>query len=480
MKRCLGLFFCLTLLTTAVAQEDLRTTLFAAADAALEAATNAQARLLAPRSFERAALAYTDAEDDFERGRSVDRIDSRLTEAATLFNQATQAAEIASVTFAAAIETRADAMNARSETFAPAIWMEAEEAFDAAARRLESGTIEDAHERAAEAEALYGDAELAAIKAQYLSQTRALLAQAEQARVPRLAPKTYARAASLLEQAEQALDDDRYETDRPSTLAQDASYEARHAMFLAEQIRSVRDGERTEEDVILAYEAALQQIAAAADLTAKLDTGPDPVTSDVTSYIDDARERERQLLAESEENRTQVLGLQEEIRELDARLGGVSEERTALIQRVEAEAASRAQFSRIESMFGPGEALVYRESNNVILRLVGLGFESGESTIAETYRPLLQKVRDAADVFPRSLIVVEGHTDSLGSDEANLTLSRERAEAVGAFLTSELGVATYRVRAMGFGETQPIANNETAQGRARNRRIDVRIEPPAN
>ena len=111
------------------------------------------------------------------------------------------------------------------------------------------------------------------------------------------------------------------------------------------------------------------------------------------------------------------------------------------------------------------------------MRLVGLGFESGESTIDERYRPLLEKVRDAADVFPRSLIVIEGHTDSLGSDTANLALSRSRAEAVGAFLTAELGVAGFRTRAMGFGETRPIANNETAQGRARNRRIDVRIEP---
>ena len=108
---------------------------------------------------------------------------------------------------------------------------------------------------------------------------------------------------------------------------------------------------------------------------------------------------------------------------------------------------------------------------------MGLSFESGESTIDLSHRPLLEKVRDAADVFPRSLIVIEGHTDALGSDTANLTLSRSRAEAVGAFLTDEFGVAGFRIRAMGFGETRPIANNESAQGRARNRRIDVRIEP---
>jgi len=242
----------------------------------------------------------------------------------------------------------------------------------------------------------------------------------------------------------------------------------------------VRDGELTEEDLVLAYESALQQIAAAADLAARLDEGPDAVTTEVSAYIEDARDRERQLLTTAEQDRTQILGLQEEIRELDAQLGGVAQERTALVQRLEAEAATRGQFARVESMFGRGDAQVYREGNTVILRLVGLSFESGQSAVAPEFRPLIQKVRDAADVFPRSLIVIEGHTDSFGSDEANLTLSRGRAEAVGTFLTSELGVAAYRVLAMGFGETQPIANNETPQGRARNRRIDVRIEPPAN
>jgi len=480
MKRCIGLLFCVLALAPAAAQEDLRPTLFAAADAALDSATAAQARLLAPRTFERAAVAYTNAEADLDRGRSLDRIREQLAEATAAFNEATELAAAASVTLAAAIKTRTDAMSARAETFAPALWAEAEQTFDAAARRLEGGTIEAARERGAAAETLYRDAELTAIKAQYLSQTRALLAQADQARVPRYAPKTYARAAGLLAQAEQELENNRYDTDLPRSLAQEANYEARHALYIAARIQAVRGGDLTEEDLVAEYEDALVQIAGAADLVPRLDEGVGDVTMALLDYIDEAHERERQLVAETEENRVQILGLQEEIRELDQRLGGVSEERTALVQRLEAEAAARGQFARIESMFDRDEALVYREGNNIILRLVGLSFSVGESGIDPGFRSLLAKVRDAADVFPRSLIVVEGHTDSFGSDGANLALSRQRAESVAGFLTDELGVASYRLRAMGFGETQPIANNETPQGRARNRRIDVRIEPPSD
>ncbi len=93
------------------------------------------------------------------------------------------------------------------------------------------------------------------------------------------------------------------------------------------------------------------------------------------------------------------------------------------------------------------------------------------------YRPLLTKVRDAVEVFPRSQLVIEGHTDSYGGDESNMALSKRRAEAVGEYMVTQLNIPAYRISAVGFGETQPIANNETAEGRARNRRIDVVIKP---
>ena len=109
--------------------------------------------------------------------------------------------------------------------------------------------------------------------------------------------------------------------------------------------------------------------------------------------------------------------------------------------------------------------------------ILELTFESGRATVDPKYRPLLDKVRQAAAVFPRSQIIIEGHTDSYGSDDTNLRLSRERAEAVSEFLRDAFGIPAFRVSAVGYGETRPIANNETPQGRARNRRIDVRIEP---
>jgi OOP family OmpA-OmpF porin len=459
------------------AQADLRVTLFAAADDALAAARAADAELLAPDGFSRGLEAYAAAESDFARGRNMDRVRSVLANAARAFGEASDAAEIASVTLASVIKTRADAANANAATFATELWTEASEQFTAAARRLEGGDIRGARSRADEAETLYRDAELTAIKAQYLSQTRALLAEAEQARVPRVAPKTYEKALALLAEAERELNDNRYDTDLPRSLAQQANYEARHAIYLADLIARLREEDQSLEDLILSYEQPLTQISAAADKVAQLDKGIEPVAQELVTYIEGLREQAAQGERDLADTRARVGELEEEIRDLDQRLGGVSQERVALVQRLEAETRIREQFMAIENTFDRDEARVSREGNRMVIRLVGLTFQSGQDVVQPTHRLLLEKLYRAAEVFPRSQIVVEGHTDSYGGDENNLALSRRRADAVAAYLTSEFGVPPFRISSVGYGETQPIANNDTEQGRTRNRRIDVIIEP---
>jgi outer membrane protein OmpA-like peptidoglycan-associated protein len=476
MKNRRLLTICLLACGSALAQ-DLRGTLFNEADAALAAARATEAELLAPATFSRALEMYTAAEADLARGRNIERIRSGLAEASRLFAASSEAAEIATITLASLIKTRDDAANANATTFAAPIWTEAESIFDGAARRLESGDIRAARSRSEEAESLYRDAELTAIKAQYLSQTRALLAQAEQLRVPRYAPKTFARAQELLADAERELNENRYDTDLPRSLAQQANYEARHAIFLAERILTLRDQKLTEEDIILTYEDPLARIAAAADIAAQLDNGTEPVVNQLVAFIEDLRETAQQSEVDLEDSRLRIAELEDEIRDLDAQLGGVSQERVALVQRLEAEARLREQFESIEQLFTRDEARVSREGNSIVLRMVGLTFESGSATVNPAYRPLLDKVRQATAIFPRSQVVIEGHTDSYGSDETNLTLSRQRAEAVSSFLAAEFGIPAFRMSAVGYGETQPIANNETPQGRTRNRRIDIRIEP---
>ncbi len=116
----------------------------------------------------------------------------------------------------------------------------------------------------------------------------------------------------------------------------------------------------------------------------------------------------------------------------------------------------------------------------MLIRPVGLVFASGSAQIETQYFTLLRKVQDALRVFPDTVIVVEGHTDSFGGDETNFKLSQDRAESVRSYLLANMrDLAPADVQAVGFGESRPVANNETVEGRAKNRRIDVVIRPKA-
>ena len=456
--------------------QDLRSTLFEAANEALEEAQSANAPLLAPRGYSNGLEAYADAANDLARGRNIDRTQNKLTEAISSFNGAAVAAREASITLMTLIESRNDALNVRADNFATALWTEAEETFNSASLALETDDNSLAETRAKTAEMLFRDAELAAIKAQYLSQTRALLAQAAQDRVPQNSPITYQKAQTLLAQAEQAINDNRYEMGIPLSLIEQANYEVRHAIFITERIRGLRDNNGTTEDIILAHEEQITQLANATDRVIELDSGTETATLELVSDIEDARQREIQLASNLENSRRQIASLEEEIRELDDQLNNASEERILLVQRLEVEEQLRARFTRIETMFSREEAQVTREDGNIVVRLIGLTFGSGESNINPTHRQLLEKLHDAIETFPRSQVVVEGHTDSYGGNQANLSLSRSRAESLGDYLSTQLGVEAFRVSSVGYGQMRPIANNETPQGRARNRRIDIRIE----
>ena len=457
--------------------QDLRSPLFQAADAALAAADDANASVLAPASYEAGMGAYTAAENDLARGRSINRIQSRLADAEAAFNEAAVTAAAAAATFAPLLETRQDTLDARADVFAVQSWNDAEAAFKAVSRRLEASSSASLGDRAATVEGLYRDAELTAIKAQYLSQTRALLAQAALDRVPQYTPRTHARAEALLAQAEAALDEDRYDVDPARQLAEQAAYEIRRAFSMTVRVRELVDRDRTVEDLILGYEQGFAEIAAAAGREARLDAGTAPLIADLVTEIEALRQRERQLQIDSDESRIRIAGLEEEIRELDDQLGGVFRERVALVQQLEADERVRERFLRVENMFAVDQAQVSREGDSVIITLTGLTFASGASRIDSVHAPLLEAVREAVDVFPLSGIVVEGHTDSYGGAISNMSLSRARAEAVGAWLSDRLGVASDRINSLGYGETRPVANNETAQGRTRNRRIEVRITP---
>jgi outer membrane protein OmpA-like peptidoglycan-associated protein len=111
---------------------------------------------------------------------------------------------------------------------------------------------------------------------------------------------------------------------------------------------------------------------------------------------------------------------------------------------------------------------------------IAVTFESGllydydsdvvKSTAANNLRSLAQSL----DKYPNTDLMIVGHTDSQGSDDYNLRLSERRAVAARSYLVSQ-GVPSSRIRTAGRGETEPIADNATAEGAAQNRRVEIAI-----
>ncbi|NML94458.1 OmpA family protein [Novosphingobium olei] len=106
----------------------------------------------------------------------------------------------------------------------------------------------------------------------------------------------------------------------------------------------------------------------------------------------------------------------------------------------------------------------------------GVTFDTDSTAIKPAFRDTLDRVAQSLTDYPNSLIDVYGYTDSTGSDAYNQQLSERRAQAVASYLSSR-GVSASRIRSQGFGESQPVASNDTVEGRAANRRVEIKIVP---
>lgn len=103
----------------------------------------------------------------------------------------------------------------------------------------------------------------------------------------------------------------------------------------------------------------------------------------------------------------------------------------------------------------------------------GILFASGSATIRGESTPTLKEIGDMLTAHPDLKLTIEGHTDNQGSPGGNQTLSEQRAAAVAAYLVSSFHVAADRLDAKGFGDTRPVASNDTPEGRQQNRRVDL-------
>jgi outer membrane protein OmpA-like peptidoglycan-associated protein len=106
-------------------------------------------------------------------------------------------------------------------------------------------------------------------------------------------------------------------------------------------------------------------------------------------------------------------------------------------------------------------------------QVYGIYFDFGKSTIRPQSKPVLQEIAKAMKDNPSWKLTVEGHTDNIGGDESNQDLSKRRASAVAEALETQYHIAANRFTSAGFGASRPVETNDTLEGRARNRRVEL-------
>ncbi len=102
----------------------------------------------------------------------------------------------------------------------------------------------------------------------------------------------------------------------------------------------------------------------------------------------------------------------------------------------------------------------------------GIHFDTGSASLKSDSAPVVKQVADGLIGDPALNLEIDGYTDSVGSKAANLTLSQARADAVRSVLVSQFGIDAGRLTAKGFGPDHPLGSNDTAAGRAENRRVE--------
>lgn len=125
---------------------------------------------------------------------------------------------------------------------------------------------------------------------------------------------------------------------------------------------------------------------------------------------------------------------------------------------------------------GTGVDIERRGDELVLTMPAGITFAFDRYDIQPQFRPTLDRVADVLGRYPSTMIDIYGHTDSVGSDAYNQSLSENRARSVADYFGTR-GVQPVRIATRGFGESQPVADNATEAGRAANRRVELRIVP---
>ena len=436
----------------------------------LAAAYKNQLNVLAPTWFAKAESSLGKAKKGLEQKEEPSEILDNIAEGQAQLKKAEEISQIARTSLADVIKSRDLARQAGAAKLGYD-YTSAEQTFLSLTKSIERGDLAYAEKHKAALAETFRSLELRAIKDETLGEVRRLIEQAENSKVEKIAPRSFNIAQNKLSEADAFITQHPYEKEMMHQKANEALFMSQRMFQIADQSEKFKD--MKPEETTLWMEKILYEITAKLAATDMRNQTYETQVKNILGSID-ALQKDRQFMFDK------VKTLQSEIETKNSQIAdleGKTREQQIVKERLAAEKRFNQLFIEVQNLFSPDEAEVYKKGDSLVIRLRAIQFPVGKSVIMPDNYPLLSKIQQSIRTFGEPDVIIEGHTDSTGSNEVNELLSQQRAESVRQYLLANKTLSYDRIVAVGYGSSKPLASNATEEGRAVNRRIDVIIKP---
>lgn len=396
----------------------------------IEDARQQQIDVLSPRNFKDAEKSLAKAKKMKEKDKSNESIIEELADAQGWLQDAKAKAEVARASMKDITTAREDAMRAGAPQHLEKEWRKTEKDLEQITKKIEGGDLKLADREGAEITARYKDLEIQAVQRAHLGLAKDNIDKSIKQGADKKAPKSLGMAKMKFDNANKIIIANPKNNEAIRQAAADATRESVHLV-------------------------------------------------DVTQKVNAGNSEDLVLMAERQQR--QISGLRSEYSSTEKELATTQEQKEALQGRAAQTAAELEKTQnalktadRLRQQFRPNEAEVFVDGGKIMVRLKALQFPSAQAQLGPKNQAFLQRVQAALKDVDASKITVEGHTDATGNPDKNMELSERRAQSVEQYLANNLKET--ELEAVGVGSDKPISDNNTARGRAENRRIDLVVE----
>lgn len=440
---------------------------------ALNEAKQLRAAEFSPEHFNQALQDLNEAKQllslQGDSGEIVQLLDKSMIES----QQATTAAQRFSKRFATLVESH-DRLKLAGDKYVRAdLAARSEDEFRKVAEDAEDGHDVKAKKSAKIAYTTIHAAQVVAAREQFSRPISKSISSARKLNAKKFAPQAFKQAVTLQRQIDKLIKSDPNAQSQAYALSQKGIVYADRSVRIADLGKKISRNPESLENWMNEEDARLGMLGSLLGVQLNRSQSPEQQVALLNQGIKNMQADYQAQLSDADQ---QVATLGKKLAKYEGELSDMADIRRKLQLKREAE----AKIKRLAKLFNPAEVeVLLTPDSDVILRMKKLNFLSGSAVIPPATYALLDNAIKSIDIFAKRSIRIEGHTDSLGSNLYNQDLSERRANAVLTYLTERMQEGVQKeMAAVGFGEERPIANNETAKGRTKNRRIDIVLIAP--